>query len=255
MESLQSHCIHTQFHWSSGPPVCFPLWGTQVQSPGDIYVKLGFSCCRCLATLMPRRDWSLWPRLRWASSQTVTRPSCQQCDNPTWSHTALLSQFHARCMSSFLLHNWYSQLLGRNLLESLQSCCIHTQLHWSSGPPVCFPSWGTRAQPQGVLMWIRNSPFSVGSLQHFEKGVKAEIQYALSCCYTQNFSLTGLCSAFILARSQTGAKASLTKKLGRWWKSYAAPIRSPHCTVYINTNNWTFRYQQFSRTPQSFFII
>jgi hypothetical protein len=24
VESLQSHCIHTQFHWSSGPPVCFP---------------------------------------------------------------------------------------------------------------------------------------------------------------------------------------------------------------------------------------
>ncbi len=34
MESLQSHCIHTQFHWSSGPPVCFPSWGTRVQSPG-----------------------------------------------------------------------------------------------------------------------------------------------------------------------------------------------------------------------------
>jgi hypothetical protein len=24
VENLQSHCIHTQFHWSSGPPVCFP---------------------------------------------------------------------------------------------------------------------------------------------------------------------------------------------------------------------------------------
>jgi hypothetical protein len=38
MESLQSHCIHTQFHWSSGPPVCFLSWGTRVQSPG------GYSC-------------------------------------------------------------------------------------------------------------------------------------------------------------------------------------------------------------------
>ncbi len=34
VESLQSHCIHTRFHWSSGPPVCFPSWGTRVQSPG-----------------------------------------------------------------------------------------------------------------------------------------------------------------------------------------------------------------------------
>jgi hypothetical protein len=32
-------------------------------------------------------------------------PSCQQCDNPTWSHTAFLSQFHVRCRSPFQLHN------------------------------------------------------------------------------------------------------------------------------------------------------
>ncbi len=34
VESLQSHCIHTQFHWSSGLPIWFLSWGTQVQSPG-----------------------------------------------------------------------------------------------------------------------------------------------------------------------------------------------------------------------------
>ncbi len=33
--------------------------------------------------------------------------------------------------------------------------------HWSSGLPVCFPSWGTLLHPQGVLMWNRNSPVSV----------------------------------------------------------------------------------------------
>jgi hypothetical protein len=49
----------------------------------------------------PWHHWSLWPHLRRASSQTITRPSCWQCDNPTWSHTALLSQFHARCRSLF----------------------------------------------------------------------------------------------------------------------------------------------------------
>jgi hypothetical protein len=26
VESLQSHCIHTQFHWSDGPPVCILSW-------------------------------------------------------------------------------------------------------------------------------------------------------------------------------------------------------------------------------------
>ncbi len=53
----------------------------------------------------PWHDWSLWPRLRQSSSLTITRLSYWQCDNPTWSHTALLSQFHTPCRSSFRLHN------------------------------------------------------------------------------------------------------------------------------------------------------
>jgi hypothetical protein len=98
----------------------------------------------------PRCDWSWWPRLRGASSQTVTRPSCWQCaDNPTWSLTARLSRFHACCRSSFRLHNRHSQLLGGSPVESLQSHYTHTMSHWSNGLPICFPSWGTR-DPQGA---------------------------------------------------------------------------------------------------------
>jgi hypothetical protein len=97
----------------------------------------------------PQHDWSLWPRLRRASSLTVTKPSYWQCDYPTWSHTALLSRFHSHCRSSFQLHNQHSQLLGGSPVESLQSHCINTQFHWSSGPPVSFPSWGTRGQSPG----------------------------------------------------------------------------------------------------------
>ncbi len=98
----------------------------------------------------PQHDWSFWPRLRRASSRTVTRPSCRECDNPTWSHTAFLVRFHAPCRSSFWLHNRHSQLLGGNPLESMQSHCILTMSHWSSGLPVCFPSWGTQVQnPRG----------------------------------------------------------------------------------------------------------
>ncbi len=34
--------------------------------------------------------------------------------------------------------------------------------HWSSGLPVCFPSWGTLLHPRGgVLMWNRDSPVAV----------------------------------------------------------------------------------------------
>ncbi len=114
------------------------------------------------------RDWSfLWPCLRRASSQAITRPSCRQCDNPIWSHKALLSPFHACCRSPFRLHNWRSQLLGGSPVESLQSHYICTMSHWSSGLPIWFPSQGTRVQiPWGVLMWNRDSPVSIVSLQN-----------------------------------------------------------------------------------------
>jgi hypothetical protein len=86
--------------------------------------------------------------------------------NPTWSHRTLFSQFHVRCRSSFRLHNRQSRLLGGSPVESLQSRYIYTMSHWSSGLPICFPSWGTRVQiPRGVLMWNRESPVSVVSLQ------------------------------------------------------------------------------------------
>jgi hypothetical protein len=111
----------------------------------------------------PRRDWSLWPRLRQASSQIITR--LQQCDNPTWSHTALLSRVHSRCRLSFRLHNLHSRLLGESPVESLQSHCIRTQFHWFSGPPICFLSWGTRVQSPGGYLC--------------ETGI---LLLALSCC-------------------------------------------------------------------------
>ncbi len=81
----------------------------------------------------PQQDWSLWPRLRRDSSQTVTRLSCRQCDNPTWSHTAFLSWFHARCRSSFRLHNRYSQLLGGALWRA---CNLTAFIHSSTHPVV-----------------------------------------------------------------------------------------------------------------------
>jgi hypothetical protein len=58
LESLQSRCIHTQLHWSSGPPVSFPSWGTRVPSPGGTYVKPEFSCKRWLATTLWKRGES-----------------------------------------------------------------------------------------------------------------------------------------------------------------------------------------------------
>ncbi len=114
----------------------------------------------------PRRDWSFWPHLRRASSWTVTRPSCRQCDNHTWSHTALPSQFHARCRSSFRLHNWHSRLLwGEPCGEPAISLHSHQ---------VSLVQWTTRLLPimmdpgsipgGGVPMWNWDSSVSDVSL-------------------------------------------------------------------------------------------
>jgi hypothetical protein len=96
-------------HWSSGLPICFLSQGTQVQIPLGVFMwNWGSPVSVVLLHWWPRHDWSLWPRLRRASSRTVTRPSCWRCDNPTWSHTAFLSRFHTRCRSPSRLH----RLLG-----------------------------------------------------------------------------------------------------------------------------------------------
>jgi hypothetical protein len=177
VESLQSDFILTKSHWSSGLPVCFPSQGTQVQIPRGVLVWNWVSPVSVVSLhWWPWRDWSfLWPHLRRASSWTFTRPSCWQCDNPTWSQTAFLSRFHARYRSSFQLHNRRSRLLGGSPVKSLQSDFIFTMSHWSSGLPVCFPSQGTQVQiPRGVIMWNRDSPVSVVSLQYcicFQPGV------------------------------------------------------------------------------------
>ncbi len=122
----------------------------------------------------PQCDWSLGPRLRQALSRIVTRPSCRQCDNPTWSYTALLSRFHARCRSSFWLHNQHSRLLGGSPVESLQSHCSHTQFHWSNDPPFSFPSWGTRVQsPEGYLCETRILLLALSHYTHVIDGLYA----------------------------------------------------------------------------------
>ncbi len=117
--------------------------GPRFRSPGGTYVKRDSSISVVFLHWWPRRDWSsLWPRLRQASSEAGLVPN----GHYTWSHTAFLSRFHARCRSSFRLHNRRSQLLGGSTVQSLQSHFILTMSHWSSGRPVCFPSQGTQVQ-------------------------------------------------------------------------------------------------------------
>jgi hypothetical protein len=108
--SLHSHHV-SLVQWTN--PL-LPSQGTWVQIPWGV-LRWNRDSPVSVVSLhwWPQRDWSsLQPRLRRASSQTVTRPLSQQCDNPTWSHTAFLYQFHARCRSSVQLHNRRSWLLG-----------------------------------------------------------------------------------------------------------------------------------------------
>ncbi len=112
--------------------------------------------CVSVLHFLPWRDWSLWPHLRWASSRTVTRPSLTQLFCPSFTLTAgPPSRF-----TTDIVGCWGSPV------KSLQSYSIHTQFHWFSGSTLCFPWWETQVQsPGGGLMWNRDSPVSVVSLQ------------------------------------------------------------------------------------------
>ncbi len=68
VKSLQSQCIHTQFHWSSGPPVRFLSWGTGVHSPGrylkgqsnEIFYSRFFTKLIILVSInMPKSDFEI----------------------------------------------------------------------------------------------------------------------------------------------------------------------------------------------------
>ncbi len=129
----------------------FPSWGTRVQSPGGYLCETGILLLILSRTIDDHNRIDhcglIWGGLR-PEPPLGRRANIVKC-NPTGSHIAFLSRFHARCRSFFWLHNWHSRLLGGSPVKSLQSHCIHTQFHWFSGPPVCFPSWGTRVQCTG----------------------------------------------------------------------------------------------------------
>jgi hypothetical protein len=151
VETLQSHCIHTQFHWSSGPPVCFPSWGTRVQSPG------GYLCeTEILLLALPRYIGDpdvidhcglVWSRLHPESSlgprvdNEIIPLDLTQLFCPGFT-------LAARPPSRFttdIVSYWRGALW--------RACNLPAFIHSSTGPVVypfaSFPSWGTRVQSQG----------------------------------------------------------------------------------------------------------
>ncbi len=118
----------------------------------------------------PRHDWSLWPQLRRASYRTITRSSCQQCDNPSWSHTALLSRFHTRCRSSFRLHNRHSRLLGEPCGEPEISLHSHTVslVQWVTRLLPVMRDQGSIPRETGILL-LALSRYKFPVPQHYSK--------------------------------------------------------------------------------------
>ncbi len=147
-------------YWSMDYPFASRHKGPRFKSPGGYLCETGILLL-ALSHYIGDPDVILITGFRCPSEGASLGFAPTLC-KPTWSHKALLSLFHARCWSSFQLHNQQSRLVGGSPVESLQSPFIHTMCHWSSGLPVCFPSQGTWVQiPRGVLMWNRDSPVSV----------------------------------------------------------------------------------------------
>ncbi len=132
--------------------LCFPSWGTQVQSPREILMwNLDSPVSVVSLHWWPRRDWSLWPRLRRAESQTVTRPLCQQCDNPTWSHTALCPGF---TLAAGPPSGFTTDIVGCWVGALWRACNLTTFIHSLTGPvgqPFASPHDGPGFNPGGYL--------------------------------------------------------------------------------------------------------
>jgi hypothetical protein len=94
-------------------------------------------------------------------------PHGWQCENPTWSHTAFLSRFHARRRSSFQLHNRRSRLLGGALWIACNLTLFSPYLTAPVDYPFASRHKGPRFKsPGGVLKWNWDSPVSVVLLQY-----------------------------------------------------------------------------------------
>ncbi len=166
MESLQSHCIHTQPPWSSGSTLCFPSWGTRVQSPGGYLSETGILLL-ALSRYIGDPDVIDHCGLVWGGLCPELSLSCR-ADNVIIP----LDLTQLSCLGFMLSagppSGFTTDIVGcwvGSPVESLQSHCIHTH----SGPlgqPFVSPREGPGFNPQGVLMWNWDSPVSSVSLQY-----------------------------------------------------------------------------------------
>jgi hypothetical protein len=149
-------------------PVCFPSWGTRVQSPGGYLCESGILLLALSRYIDDPDVIDHFCGLVWGGFRP--EPSLgHHADNVIISLdlTKLFGPSFTLAVgppSSYIFD--IVCCLGGSPVESLQSHCIYIMSHWSSGLPVCFLSWGAGFNPQGVLMWNQDSPVSVVSLRY-----------------------------------------------------------------------------------------
>ncbi len=138
-------------HWSSGLPVCFLSWGTQFQSPEGYLCETGILLL-VLSSYIGDPDVIDHCGLVWGGLRPEMSLGC--CADNVIIPLDLTQLF----CPSFTLNagppfSFITDIVGfwggGGPVESLQPHCIYTMSHWSSGLPVCLPSWGTRVQSPG----------------------------------------------------------------------------------------------------------
>ncbi len=166
LESLQSHCIPTQSHCSSGSTLCFPSWGTQVQSPGRYLCETGIlllalsryigdpdvidHCSLVWGGLCPE------PSLGRHPDNVIIPLDLTQLFCPSF----LLASGPPSGFTTDIVGCW-GELCG----ESAISQHSHTVwlVQWVN--PLLTVMRDPGSIPRGVLKWNRDSPVSVVSLQ------------------------------------------------------------------------------------------
>ncbi len=168
MESLQAHCIHTQFHWSTGPPVCFPSWGFQVQSQGGYLCETGILV---LALSRYIGDPSVIDHCGLVCGGLRPEPSLGRHANNVIIPLDLTKLF---CPGFTLAagppSSFTTDIVGCWGVALCRACNLTAFTHSSTGPVVhLFASRheGPGFNPRGVLMWNRDSLVSVVSLHNY----------------------------------------------------------------------------------------
>ncbi len=169
-------------HWSSGPPVCFPSWGRDPASiPGEYLCETGILLL-ALSRYIGDPDVIVHCGLIWGGLHP--KPSLgPRADNviiPLDLTQLFCPGFTLAAGPPPASQPTQSAAGGGGPAESLQSHCIHTMSHWSSGLPICSIMRDPSSITGRVLMWNRDFPVGVVLLQYL---LLQNICYCISFFY------------------------------------------------------------------------